>query len=66
MVEVFEWCEGCYGDYICKKYVEEFKKLSVLSYFGWFEVFLEVVVDLSKIFDEYVICVSYDVELGEL
>ena len=66
MAEALERCEGRHGDYIRKKYAEELKKLSAPSHLGRFEALLEAAVDLSKIPDEYVICASYDAELGEL
>ena len=66
MAEALERCEGRHGDYIRKKYAEELKKLSDPSHLGRFEALLEAAVDLSKIPDEYVICASYDAELGEL
>ena len=41
-------------------------KLHDDDHLGRFEALLEAAVDLNKIPDEYVICASYDAELGEL
>lgn len=64
--EALERCEGRFAEYINKAYVEKLKKLSDPSHLGRFEALLEAAVDLSKIPDEYVICASYDAELGEI
>jgi DNA mismatch repair protein MSH2 len=66
MAEALERCEGRFAEYINKAYVEKLKKLSDPSHLGRFEALLEAAVDLSKIPDEYVICASYDAELGEI
>ena len=66
MAEALERCEGRFTEYINKAYVEKLKKLSDPSHLGRFEALLEAAVDLSKIPDEYVICASYDAELGEI
>ena len=39
-------------------------KLHDAEHLGRFEALLEAAVDLNKIPDEYVICASYDAELG--
>ena len=66
MAEALERCEGRFADFIRTKYADELKKFSDPSHLGRFEGLLEAAVDLSKIPDEYVICASYDAELGEL
>ena len=66
MAEALERCEGRFGDLIGSKYVEQLRKHSDANHLGRFEGLLEAAVDLSKIPDEYVICASYDEELGEL
>ena len=66
LAAALERCEGEYAEYIRTKYAEELRRCCNQDRLGRFEALLEAAVDLSKIPDEYVICASYDAELGEL
>ena len=47
-----------------ERYSDKLAKLHDAEHLGRFEALLEAAVDLNKIPDEYVICASYDAELG--
>ena len=66
IAEALERVRGETGAALRTAYAEKLVKLHDGEHLGRFEALLEAAVDLNKIPDEYVICASYDAELGEL
>jgi len=57
---------GVHGAALREMYTDKLARLHDAEHLGRFESLLEAAVDLNKIPDEYIICASYDQELGEL
>ena len=66
VAEALDRVQGDLGAGLRERFSEKLAKLHDADHLGRFEALLEAAVDLNKIPDEYVICASYDAELGEL
>jgi DNA mismatch repair protein MSH2 len=66
VAEALDRVTGDFGAALKARYSDKLVRLHDAEHLGRFEALLEAAVDLNKIPDEYVICASYDPELGQL